>query len=112
MVKNCRKRSGSGLYGKSKQICILYPNILDPGRSNSAESTGRNFKILYGTGDASGPYYRDTFAFGSGSKKLQLKNKIVFGGGQRMSFGDDGILGLSFKRKDEYGTSIFQVIIC
>lgn len=39
---------------------------------------------------------------------MKLKNKIVFGAGQHMSFGDDGILGLSFKRKDEVGTSIFQ----
>jgi hypothetical protein len=39
---------------------------------------------------------------------MKLKNPIVFGAGQRMSFGDDGILGLSFKRADEIGTSIFQ----
>jgi hypothetical protein len=48
MVRNCRKRQGSGLY--------------DPGRSNTAEATGRNFRIVYGTGDSSGPYYRDVFA--------------------------------------------------
>lgn len=47
MVKNCRHRIGAGLY--------------DPSKSTTAESTGRNFKIVYGTGDASGPYYRDTF---------------------------------------------------
>lgn len=98
MVKNCRKGRGAGLY--------------DPGRSNTAESTGKQFKIVYGTGDASGPYYKDTFSFGSpGGKQLKLKSKIVFGSGKKMSFGDDGILGLSFKRDSEYGSSIFQVFV-
>lgn len=48
MVRNCKRRQGNGLY--------------DPGRSNTAESTGRNYKIVYGTGDSSGPYYKDIFA--------------------------------------------------
>jgi hypothetical protein len=39
---------------------------------------------------------------------MEFKNKIVFGGGQKMTFGDVGILGLSFKSKGEFGTSIFE----
>ncbi|KAI6179915.1 Eukaryotic aspartyl protease [Aphelenchoides besseyi] len=93
MVKNCR--TGNELY--------------DPNRSQTSEKTGKQFRIQYGTGDASGDYIRDTFAFGDPrGKQLKLKRKIVFGAGDRMSFGDDGILGLSFSRPGELGTSIFQ----
>ncbi|KAI6216965.1 Eukaryotic aspartyl protease [Aphelenchoides fujianensis] len=93
MVKHCR--SGYELY--------------DPKKSRTSEPTGKQFKITYGTGDASGPYFRDAFAFGDprGGKQLKLKRKIVFGAGESMSFGDDGILGLSFPRPGEMGTSIF-----
>ncbi|KAI6204377.1 Peptidase A1 domain-containing protein [Aphelenchoides besseyi] len=99
MVKNCR--TGNELY--------------DPNRSQTSEKTGKQFRIQYGTGDSSGDYFRDTFAFGDPrGKQLKLKKKIVFGAGDRMSFGvtdyveDDGILGLSFPRPGELGTSIFQ----
>jgi hypothetical protein len=108
-VKYCKKRSGVGLYA--------------PHKSHTARRTKKRFKIEYGTGGnfsfktslnhiflgASGPYYEDVFAFGAANtKQLHLKNKVIFGAGQKMHYDDVGILGLSFKSPGERGTSIFQ----
>uniref|UniRef100_A0A1I7RJM7 Peptidase A1 domain-containing protein n=1 Tax=Bursaphelenchus xylophilus TaxID=6326 RepID=A0A1I7RJM7_BURXY len=75
----------------------------------TAENTGYPFEIRYGTGSAIGTYYKDVFAFGGkDGKQLKFKNKVTFGAGKQMTFGDEGILGLSFPDPGEKGTNIFD----
>ncbi|KAI6173025.1 Aspartic protease [Aphelenchoides besseyi] len=88
--------------------CRSQTNVYNATKSPTSRKTGQNFSIEYGTGSASGAYYLDTFAFGDPrGKQLKLKRPVTFGAATRMSFSDEGILGLSFQQKGS-PTPIFQ----
>ncbi|KAI6240649.1 Peptidase A1 domain-containing protein [Aphelenchoides fujianensis] len=62
----------------------------------------------YGTGSAVGSYYQDYFAFGDPrGPQLKLRRPVTFGAADRMTFSDEGILGLSFPQKGS-PTPVFQ----
>ncbi|KAI6204895.1 Aspartic protease [Aphelenchoides besseyi] len=88
--------------------CRSQTNVYNATKSPTSRKTGQNFSIEYGTGSASGTYYLDTFAFGDPrGKQLKLKRPVTFGAATRMTFSDEGILGLSFQQKGS-PTPIFQ----
>ncbi|KAI6231927.1 Peptidase A1 domain-containing protein [Aphelenchoides besseyi] len=90
--------------------CRSGRSLYSPKRSKKSKRLGRPFSIHYGTGSASGGYYKDVFAFGSpDGKQLKLKSRVVFGAANEMTFGDTAILGLpSTDTSSGRGNSIFH----
>ncbi|KAI6207251.1 Peptidase A1 domain-containing protein [Aphelenchoides fujianensis] len=93
-IRFCKNPKGPGLYR--------------PQKSRTKEETGKRFEIVYGTGAATGPYYRDVFAVRflpgilpshsracswerQGTKQLKLKRKVMFGGGELRNGVDDDV---------------------
>ncbi|KAI6209824.1 Peptidase A1 domain-containing protein [Aphelenchoides besseyi] len=87
--------------------CRSGRSLYSPKRSKKSKRLGRPFSIHYGTGSASGGYYKD---FGSpDGKQLKLKSRVVFGAATEMTFGDTAILGLpSTDTSSGRGYSIFH----
>jgi hypothetical protein len=84
-----------------------------PDKSKTSKALNEDFKVKYGIGESSGKLYSDTFWFGNANcdDKLSLKTPIVFGAAENTYDGDQGILGLGFKRSDERASSIFDVAV-
>ncbi|CAD5229867.1 unnamed protein product [Bursaphelenchus okinawaensis] len=94
--------------GPLVQNCKSNQNVYDPKASSTSEATNREFEIEYGTGSAEGKYIKDVFAFGDPSgQQLKLKEKVLFGSGTRLTFSDEGILGLAYPLRGQEENSVF-----
>jgi hypothetical protein len=103
-------KAGCTNAGRMGEYCDKGEGTYDPKKSKTSKPTGKEFLIKYGIGQTTGHLYQDMFAFGNPvcNKQLKLKKPIVFGAGEEISDGDQGILGLGFARSDEPATSIFD----
>lgn len=115
--KGCKS---SGFYAEH---CKNTDGLYDRVYSTTAKSLNQTFKVTYGAGDAQGEFVEDTFGvsfiavffkllsllfqFGNNAP-LKLKNKVKFGAGQLMHYGDIGVLGLAPEQPHQNGTSVFH----
>ncbi|KAI6192273.1 Peptidase A1 domain-containing protein [Aphelenchoides bicaudatus] len=94
--------------GKLSQYCKSKKSLYDPKKSRTSKELKKLYHVQYGIGDTFGYLFEDSFAFGDPRTQEQLKMKktVRFGGALRTKEGDQGILGLTYTRKSDLGSSI------
>ncbi|KAI6227531.1 Eukaryotic aspartyl protease [Aphelenchoides fujianensis] len=91
------------------QFCRNRTSLYDRRASSTAKKTHEFFYVRYGEGAVVGFVYEDLVAFGApNERQLKLRRPVRFGGGFLTLDGDQGILGLSFRRPKERTNSLFE----
>lgn len=106
-------QTGCTSSGPDVQTCQSGQGLYRPSASSTAVDLRTRFQIQYGTGSAVGNYYNDVMSFGdstSGSGGSVSVGNVTLGSATRMTFSDEGILGLSFAQKGD-PTPIFELAV-